>query len=386
MAEAGFGIYIHWPYCQAKCPYCDFNSHVADEIDQRQWARAYVAELERYHSEIPQLRVDTVFFGGGTPSLMDPRLIDTILLCIAENWGFSRDAEITLEANPTSVEAGRFGEYAGSGINRVSLGIQSLDDKHLRQLGRLHSAREALAAIEIAQARFARVSIDLIYARQEQSLADWQAELSRALALGTEHLSLYQLTIEPGTAFGRRHAAGRLPGLPGSDLAADMFELTQEMCDSAGRPGYEISNHAAPGAESRHNLIYWRGGSWLGIGPGAHGRLEVGGARLATDTPLAPGDWLKAALGGNGEASREPLSPRERAFEYLMMGLRLHEGVDLSRLSAIDNGLINPNEINNLSDLGLIETDSRGLRATPRGRLLLNRIIATLVSDTDTAS
>ena len=299
--QRAFGVYIHWPFCQSKCPYCDFNSHVSAQIDQRQWARAFVLELERYHLETAGRIVTSVFFGGGTPSLMQPELVETIISCIAENWGLSPDCEITLEANPSSVEAGRFQGYRTAGINRVSLGIQSLDDSDLKKLGRLHTADEALAAIATAQQTFARVSIDLIYARQDQQLADWRAELTRALDLGTEHLSAYQLTIEQDTAFGKLHALGKLHGLPDDGLSADMYLLTQETCAAFGLDAYEVSNYARPWARSQHNLVYWRASDYLGIGPGAHGRITLDGQRLATDTGLIPEVWLAAALAGNGE-------------------------------------------------------------------------------------
>ncbi|MBZ0128327.1 MAG: radical SAM family heme chaperone HemW [Rhodobacteraceae bacterium] len=372
---AGFGIYVHWPFCQSKCPYCDFNSHVAASIDQRAWAKAYVSELTRYRDMFPERIVNSVFFGGGTPSLMDPRIVETITTCIAESWTFARDVEITLEANPSSVEAGRFAAYRDAGVNRVSLGIQSLEDIDLKRLGRLHSASEGLRAIEIAQGAFPRVSFDLIYARQDQSLDQWQAELSRALALGTEHLSLYQLTIEDGTAFGRLHSVGKLPGLPGDDLSADMYAATQAICGSHGLPAYEVSNHAAEFAQSRHNLIYWRGGDYIGIGPGAHGRLTLGGTRFATETALDPATWLDAAAKGNGESRRQAVEPRERAFEYLMMALRLTEGVDIPRLLDMDNALLNNDKVADLIAGGYLRQSNRALGATDAGRMVLNAII-----------
>ncbi|HDR29144.1 radical SAM family heme chaperone HemW, partial [Rhodovulum sp.] len=278
----GFGLYVHWPFCLSKCPYCDFNSHVAASIDMGEWQRAYLSEIRRIGAETGPRTLTSVFFGGGTPSLMAPDLVAAILDTVRATWPCANDMEVTLEANPGSVEAGRFAGYRDAGVGRVSLGVQALNDADLGRLGRLHSAAEARAAFDIARNTFERVSFDLIYARQDQLLADWQAELGQALALGVDHLSLYQLTIEPGTAFGDRHARGGLRGLPDDDRAADMYLATQEICAAAGLPAYEVSNHARPGAESRHNLIYWRYGDYAGIGPGAHGRLTLDGRRWAT--------------------------------------------------------------------------------------------------------
>jgi len=378
--DAGFGIYIHWPFCQSKCPYCDFNSHVAAHIDHRAWARAYAAALTRYAQETGDRIVNTVFFGGGTPSLMEPEIVETVLWCIVENWKIDRDVEITLEANPSSVEAGRFADYRAAGINRVSLGVQALNDADLRVLGRIHTAKEALQAIEIAEQYFKRVSFDLIYARQHQTLAAWQAELSTALSLGTEHLSLYQLTIEPDTAFGKRHAAGGLAGLPDDDLSAELYEATQILCDKAGMPAYEVSNHARPGAESRHNLVYWRGGDFIGIGPGAHGRVTLAYTRHATEAPRNPATWLSLAQDSNGESSRTPLPAAEIAVEYLMMSLRLTEGSDLDRLAALGFRL-DHDKITYLQQLGMLEMSNSHIRATPRGRMVLNSILRELLTD-----
>lgn len=378
--DGGFGIYIHWPFCLSKCPYCDFNSHVAGAVDQRDWARAFVLELERYAWITRQRVVNSIFFGGGTPSLMEPALVETIITCIAENWVLAKDVEITLEANPTSVEAGKFRDFRTSGINRISVGVQALNDHSLKRLGRLHTAAEALAAIDIAQSIFLRSSFDLIYARQDQSGPDWEAELSFALSLGTEHLSLYQLTIENNTAFGRLHMAGRLTGLPDDTLSADMYSITQQLCEQAGLPAYEVSNHAKPWAQSRHNLIYWRCGDYLGIGPGAHGRISLNNQRFATETALAPNDWKAAALAGNGEKSRALLSTKDSAAEYLMMSLRLAEGLDLDRLDRFDGG-VDPLKIKELRDYGLITLKGRRLIATPSGRMVLNSIIRELLLD-----
>ncbi len=377
---AGFGLYVHWPFCQAKCPYCDFNSHVAGSVDQSPWRDAFRAEIARYAAELPGRRLDSIFFGGGTPSLMEPETIAAVIEAALSAWEPAENIEITLEANPTSVEAGRFRSYAAAGVNRLSLGVQSLDDSALKSLGRLHSADEALAALRLAREIFPRVSFDLIYARQFQSLADWRAELQEALALGPDHLSLYQLTIEEGTAFGERHRRGRLPGLPEDDLAAEMYLATQAICADAGLPAYEISNHARPGAEGRHNLIYWRQGDYVGIGPGAHGRFTTSEGRFATETPLQPSDWLDAVSSlCNGEAGRDLVPPRDQALEYLMMSLRLSEGCDRQRLSSFDGLSLPPSALEDLASQGLIRLDSGRIRLTERGRPLLNAVLRELL-------
>jgi oxygen-independent coproporphyrinogen-3 oxidase len=370
---AGFGLYVHWPFCQAKCPYCDFNSHVAAGIDEFRWNRAFLSEINRIGAETQGRVLSTVFFGGGTPSLMSPDLVAAILDKIRETWPMANDPEITLEANPTSVEAGRFRGYADAGVTRVSMGIQALRDDDLRRLGRLHSVADARAAFDIARAQFDRVSFDLIYARQNQSLCDWREELSEALSMAIDHLSLYQLTIEEGTAFGDRFRRGRLRGLPDEDLAADMYGLTQEICEAHGMPAYETSNHARPGAESRHNLIYWRSGDYAGIGPGAHGRLTLGGTRYATEALRAPGAWLQAVeTRGSGEAPRETVPRTEQVEEYALMGLRLAEGVDAAPLR---DDLYLSNNINGLISSGLLEEMQGRLRTTAAGRPLLNAIL-----------
>ena len=377
----GFGLYVHWPFCQAKCPYCDFNSHVSAEVDQARWRRAYLTEIARLAAETSGRVLNSVFFGGGTPSLMDPDLVAAILDAARGAWVPANDMEVTLEANPTSVEAGRFAGYRDAGVNRLSMGIQALCDRDLRRLGRLHSVAEAQAAFDIARANFDRVSFDLIYARQDQSRTAWRAELVQALAMAADHLSLYQLTIEPGTAFGRLAEAGRLPGLPGEDLAADMYEDTQELCAAAGLPAYEVSNHARPGAASRHNLIYWRAGDYAGIGPGAHGRLTLAGMRWATETPLAPSAWLDAVeTRGNGETPRQRLGPQDRAAEYLMMALRLAEGADLSRWGVLSDGKDLSHIIKELEDLDMIRQEAGHLRLTPRGRPVLNAVLRCLLA------
>ncbi|MFT5160333.1 MAG: putative oxygen-independent coproporphyrinogen III oxidase [Paracoccaceae bacterium] len=379
--NAGFGIYVHWPFCQSKCPYCDFNSHVSNQVDQSQWAKAFVLEIERYRKQTPDRLVNSVFFGGGTPSLMSPALVETILTAISESWPVANDVEITLEANPTSVETQKFRDLQSAGVNRLSLGIQSLNDNDLKRLGRLHSASEAQRALDVARQVFQRVSFDLIYARQHQTLADWESELGLALSFGTEHMSLYQLTVESSTAFGRLHKAGKLLGLPKDDVSADMYALTQQMCNDAGLPAYEVSNHAVPGAESKHNLVYWRCGDFLGIGPGAHGRLAIGDKRFATEAEMMPDAWLSEALDLTGETVRDQLNTRDIALEYLLMSLRLSEGLDISRLNELDNSVLNNDKISELSALGLLNVDSDRLIATQKGRMVLNSVIQELAND-----
>lgn len=372
----GFGLYIHWPFCEAKCPYCDFNSHVSAKIDQSAWLRAYLSELERAAAEVPNRALNSVFFGGGTPSLMAPESVAAIIETVRRLWPTSNDLEVTLEANPSSVEAGRFAGYRDAGVNRISIGVQALNDTDLRRLGRMHSVKEAYAAIDIAKAAFERVSFDLIYARQEQSLAEWRAELTLALDLAADHLSLYQLTIEAGTAFGARHAKGGLRGLPDEDLSADMYDLTQEVCGEAGLPAYEISNHAADFGQSRHNLIYWRAGDYVGVGPGAHGRVTLNGRRYATETHLQPQVWLNTVADlGSGESQRVAINAQEQSEEYLMMSLRLAEGSDLLRFSGLGGQAISPDKIAELEDLGLVTRAGTRLQATARGRPVLNGVL-----------
>ena len=378
--NGGFGLYIHWPFCTSKCPYCDFNSHVAESIDQKRWLSAYLREIARIGNETGGRVLNTVFFGGGTPSLMEPDLVGALLEGVRGTWATANDLEVTLEANPGSVEAGRFCGYADAGVNRISMGIQALNDTDLRRLGRRHTAAEARAAFDIARKAFSRVSFDLIYARQDQTLAAWKAELREALAMEVGHFSLYQLTVEPGTAFGARHAAGKLAGLPGDDSAADMYLITQDICESVGVPAYEVSNHAHSGQECRHNLVYWRGGDYAGIGPGAHGRLTLHGQRWATEAPRAPNEWLALVEGGNpGELPREALTGREQGSEYLLMGMRLVEGIDLARFAAISGNALCQTTIGQLSELGVIEILNGRLRATPAGRPVLNAVLRELL-------
>lgn len=378
--EAGFGLYVHWPFCQSKCPYCDFNSHVATKIDQRRWADAYVSEIRRTAALVPGRTLRTIFFGGGTPSLMTPQTVETVIDAALSVWNGANDLEITLEANPTSVEADRFSGYRLAGVNRVSLGLQALNDGDLRRLGRMHSAKEGLSALDIARSCFDRVSFDLIYARQDQSLRDWEQELHRAIELSQGHLSLYQLTVEEGTVFGERHAKGLLHGLPTEDLAADFFDLTQKITEAAGLPAYEISNHAAHGQEAKHNLIYWTGGDYAGIGPGAHGRLTYGGKRHPTAAERIPGLWLAAAETADGVKDAEPaLSPEETGIEYLLMGLRLATGISRRRLEDALGRPYPAEPISELVDLGLLHAADDTIRTTAAGRPLLNAVLGKLV-------
>ena len=377
--QGGFGLYIHWPFCEAKCPYCDFNSHVSRKIDQHAWRGAYLAELQRAADETPRRVLNAVFFGGGTPSLMDPDVVSDIIAAIRRHWPTGNDLEITLEANPGSVEAGRFAAYRQAGVSRVSMGIQALNDADLKRLGRLHSAQEAMQAFDIARNTFDRVSFDLIYGRQDQTAEAWEAELKQALSLAIDHISLYQLTIEQGTAFGDRYARGKLRGLPDEDLGADMFTLTQKICEDMGMPAYEVSNHARDGAQSRHNLIYWRYGDYIGIGPGAHGRLTLDGQKFATVAYSNPRRWLDGVAQNKAEKPRAPLSRSEQATEFLLMGLRLKEGVDLARYAAIAGHDINENAVKHLEDLGMTRREGDRLVVSDQGVIVLNAVIETLL-------
>jgi len=372
-------LYIHWPYCIAKCPYCDFNSHVREHVDQAAWRDALLADLAHEAALMPDKRLTSIFFGGGTPSLMPPATVAALLDAAERAWGFADDIEITLEANPSSVEAARFADLAAAGVNRVSLGLQALDDAALRFLGRAHDVAEGLAALAVAQGVFPRVSFDLIYARPDQRLVDWEAELARALRFGTEHLSLYQLTIEPGTRFATEAAKGRLV-IPDGDSAADLFEATRAITAAAGLPAYETSNHARPGAESRHNLTYWRYGDYAGIGPGAHGRRQD----QATQRHKKPENWLNAvARNGHGLQVEDALTPHERATEALLMGLRLAEGVDLDRIAGLAGGTapIDRAAARQLEAQGLVTLTDDHLTVTEAGALLLDAILPRIVLD-----
>jgi len=377
--NGGFGLYVHWPFCAAKCPYCDFNSHVAGEVDHDRWKEAYLREIDCVSENLGGRVLRTVFFGGGTPSLMAPDTVAAIIGKIRQVWPVANDLEVTLEANPGSVEAGRFAAYADAGVSRLSMGLQALNDEDLRRLGRLHTVAESRQAFDIAKEYFSRVSFDLIYARQHQTVAEWRAELREALSMAVDHLSLYHLTIEPGTAFGERYATGRLSGLPDEETGAAMYEATQDICEGAGMPAYEISNHAGPGAESRHNLIYWRYGDYAGIGPGAHGRLTIGGQRYATEAWAQPDRWLAAAAAGSGDKSATALSPQEQAEEYLMMGLRIAEGLDLDRYRRLAGRDLPPDTLDHLAEIGTISRDGARIHATSRGRMVLNAVIETLL-------
>ena len=387
--DPGFGIYIHWPFCRAKCPYCDFNSHVREAIDQARWRRALLAELDHYAAMTPGRQVTSLFFGGGTPSLMDPETVAAVIARAGERWALAPGAEITLEANPTSVEAGRFAAYREAGVNRVSLGVQSLDDPALAFLGRQHSAAEALAALEVARAHFPRWSFDLIAARPGQDPAAWRVELAQALAQEPTHLSVYQLTIEPGTAFHGAQRRGELV-LPGEAAGAAIFEATRELLDAAGRPAYEISNHAKPGAECRHNLTYWRYGDYLGVGPGAHGRItlsaraDVPGEKLATRQHRAPEAWLEAVeRHGHATRARDRVLAETRIEELVMMGLRLTEGVARAAFRR-ETGrepeqVLDAGRLAMLIEGGFLELDAAGLRATATGRLRLDALLGRLL-------
>ncbi|MDU8910905.1 radical SAM family heme chaperone HemW [Aestuariicoccus sp. MJ-SS9] len=379
--NGGFGLYVHWPFCEAKCPYCDFNSHVVAQVDQTRWAEALAREIRLQGEKTEGRALSSIFFGGGTPSLMLPETVETVLRASRDHWAWANDIEITMEANPRSVEAARFEGYARAGVNRVSMGIQALNDPDLRRLGRLHSAAEAQAAFQIARQTFGRVSFDLIYARQNQSLDDWRAELSTALDMAADHLSLYQLTIEEGTAFWDRARAGGLRGLPDDDLAADMYEVTQKLCTVAGMPAYEVSNHAKPGAESRHNLIYWRNGDWAAVGPGAHGRLTINGQRHAFDALKMPKAWLDAAEGGATTSTWGPLSLQDHVGEAIMMGLRVREGIDVDRVRRLSDHALPQDAVQDLVQLGMLWSKEGRVGATLRGRMVLNSVIERLLPD-----
>ena len=345
------------------------------------WVRAYLSELDRLAALTPDRIVRTVFFGGGTPSLMRPDTVASIIERVRANWRTANDIEINLEANPTSVEAKRFEGFREAGVNRISMGIQALDDADLKLLGRLHTVSEAERAFDIARTAFDRVSFDLIYARQNQTAADWEAELTRALRMAVDHLSLYQLTIEDGTAFGDRFARGGLRGLPSEDLSADLFEITQSVTDAHGFAAYEVSNHAKVGQESRHNLVYWRGGDYVGVGPGAHGRFDANGSRLATETYLTPAKWLESVNSrGSGDNAVCSLSKEEQALEYLLMSLRLSEGCDTQWLRQLDKNCISIHKINDLSDMGRLQLSNSRLVVPASSRILLNAILAQLVT------
>ena len=380
--DNAFGVYVHWPFCLSKCPYCDFNSHVRHApIDEDRFARAFAREIETSAARVGSRDVSSIFLGGGTPSLMRPQTVAAILDAIGRHWRVADDVEVTLEANPTSVEATRFRGYRSAGVNRVSLGVQALDDASLQALGRLHSAREALDAVAIARAAFDRTSFDLIYARPGQTPEMWAQELKQAISEAAEHLSLYQLTIEPDTPFFGLHAAGKLK-TPDEVTARALYDVTQEVCAREGLPSYEISNHARPGAECRHNLIYWRGQEYAGIGPGAHGRLDIDGLRHAIATEKRPEAWLmRVEEKGHGVTTDDILNSEERADEFLLMGLRLAEGIDPDRYAKLSGRPLDPDRIATLRDEGAITIDANGrLRVTQAGFPVLDAVVADLAA------
>jgi oxygen-independent coproporphyrinogen-3 oxidase len=380
--DGDFGVYLHWPFCLSKCPYCDFNSHVRHvAIDETRYLRAFEREIAATAERTPGRTVSTIFFGGGTPSLMQPSTVGGLLDAVAKHWTVSPDVEVTLEANPTSVEATRFRGYRTAGVNRVSLGVQSLDDASLKELGRLHTAQEALDAVAIARSIFPRYSFDLIYARPRQTPQQWAGELRRAIAEAAEHLSLYQLTIEPDTPFAALHKAGKI-ATPGDELGRELYDATQDVCAAAGLPAYEISNHARPGAECRHNLVYWRGHEYAGIGPGAHGRLNIDGRRIATETEKRPESWMMRVESlGHGLIVDEALTPGEQSDEYLLMGLRLAEGIEPERYAALSGRALDEKRIALLQNEGAVETTPSGrLRVTMAGFPVLDAVVADLAA------
>jgi oxygen-independent coproporphyrinogen-3 oxidase len=381
-AEQTFGVYVHWPFCLSKCPYCDFNSHVRHAaIDEPRFLRAFKAEIAATAERVPGRVVSSIFLGGGTPSLMHPHTVGGVLDAISEHWTLLPDAEVTLEANPTSVEATRFAGYRAAGVNRVSLGVQALDDAKLKELGRMHTAQEALDAVAVARKSFDRYSFDLIYARPGQTPQQWETELRRAIAEAAEHLSLYQLTIEPDTPFATLHKTGKLV-TPNDDTARALYDLTQDICAGAGLPAYEVSNHARPGAECRHNLVYWRAHEYAGIGPGAHGRLDIDGRRHATMAEKRPEAWLMRVESlGHGGVTDDLLTAEERADEFLLMGLRLAEGIDPARYQALAGRPLDPERIAQLKAVGFVESRGDGtLRVTPAGFPVLDAVVADLAA------
>ncbi|WP_233290675.1 radical SAM family heme chaperone HemW [Shinella sp. PSBB067] len=380
LSDPGFGIYVHWPFCAAKCPYCDFNSHVRHQpVDQPRFVQAFLKEMATMRRLTGSRSVTSIFMGGGTPSLMAPETVDAILNGIARHWHVPDGIEITMEANPSSVEAERFRGYRAAGVNRVSLGVQALNDRDLKFLGRLHDVADALKAIRLARDIFPRMSFDLIYARPNQTVEEWDRELKEAVSYAVDHLSLYQLTIEEGTPFYGLHKAGKLV-VPDGEHSAVLYEATQEITEREGMPAYEVSNHARPGSESRHNLTYWRYGDYVGIGPGAHGRLTTGGAKIATATERKPEGWLALVEAeGHGMVEQELLEREAQADELLLMGLRLKEGIDLARWQTLSGRDPDPDREQFLIEHGFIERlgNSR-LRCTPAGMLILDAVVADL--------
>jgi oxygen-independent coproporphyrinogen-3 oxidase len=378
-SDQAFGVYVHWPFCKAKCPYCDFNSHVRHGgVDALRYAKALARELEHTRQEIGPRTVTSIFFGGGTPSLMPPKAVGHVLDAIARNWSIAPEVETTLEANPTSIEAENFKGYRSAGVNRVSVGVQALNDHDLQALGRRHTAEEALAAFRLAARIFPRVSFDMIYARPQQTLEQWREELTRALAEQQGHMSLYQLTIEEGTRFADLHERGALV-VPGEDSAADLYDLTQELTANAGLAAYEVSNHATLGHESRHNLLYWRYGEYAGVGPGAHARLQAGVDRRATANEKHPEDWLRRVEEtGSSRVEDHRVPPADQASEYLLMGMRISDGIDLDRYEALRGYPMEGPKLAGLKSMGLVKREGSRLYATPDGRKVLNALITAL--------
>lgn len=379
----GFGIYIHWPFCKAKCPYCDFNSHVRERIEEGTWRESYLREIAHYAAMTPGRSVSSLFFGGGTPSLMQPATTEAVIDAVARHWQIANDIEITLEANPTSVEAGKLKDFRRAGVNRVSLGIQALDDADLKFLGRQHNQSEALTALDLAATTFERFTFDLIYARPGQSVAAWAQELARALTFAADHISLYQLTIETGTVFEQAYARGDFV-LPEEDLQAELYELTAAVLSEAGMRDYEISNYAKAGSESRHNLTYWRYGDYVGIGPGAHGRLTIDGSKVATRQHRAPERWLEmVAAQGHATRQHDAVNIEQRIAELTMMGLRLAEGIPLARFEAeagrAFSACLDPARLARLVAGGFVARQDDRLFATPAGRQRLNTLLGELL-------
>ncbi len=375
------GLYIHWPFCVSKCPYCDFNSHGFEALDQEVWLAAYISELKRYQGVTEGREISTIFFGGGTPSLMAPKTVAGVLAKVAELWPLSATLEVTLEANPTTAEAKRFRGFADAGVNRLSIGVQSFEGHSLQYLGRAHGVKEAEKTIELAANIFPRFSFDLIYGLPDQSLKNWQTELSHALSFKPDHLSAYQLTIEPGTVFYKQGVAA-VEG----DLGADFYEQTNETLNAAGLPAYEVSNHAKPGFECRHNLIYWRGQDYIGLGPGAHGRITTPQGIVATQEILNPSSWLdRVQQGQSPSLVNKVLPPKDRQVELLLMGLRLREGIDLNRFEKQSGqkflSFVSNESLKELVELELLAVDEKSLKATPEGMLVLNQLIEKLLDD-----
>ena len=379
--NSGFGIYLHWPYCESKCPYCDFNSYVEKNVNWYEWELSFLSQLGFYYQETGDRRVNSIFFGGGTPSLMNPKLVSNIINHISNLWGFEDTVEITLEANPSSVESRRFAEFKAAGVNRVSIGVQALNNIDLKKLGRLHSVQDALNAIEIGKDTFDRVSFDLIYARQDQKLQDWELELKKALTLEPDHLSLYQLTIEPNTTFGNLKEKGKLSGLPDENLGGDLYHLTNNLCYKFGLNPYEVSNYSRKNHESIHNKIYWNYGDYLGVGPGAHGRITNQKGRFATQNYYSPIKWQKNALNNAGESIRTLINGKDQADEMAMMGLRLNSGFSKERYFRLSGKKLNEKTLTFLISDNLITVENNFIKATAQGRVVLNSLILNILSD-----